>query len=78
MAHVMGAHFVAFSAVLSGVKEIRQVVREAEADARGGGSHDPLRRRDPRFKPRAAGRFCRTSRRHHRADRRHHREPSSR
>jgi len=31
MAHVTGAHFVAFSAVLSGVKEIRQVVAEAEA-----------------------------------------------
>src|SRR2546428_3045543 len=30
MAHVMGARFVAFSAVLSGVKEIRQVVAEAE------------------------------------------------
>src|SRR5439155_1719473 len=29
MAHVMGARFVAFSAVLSGVKEIRQVVAEA-------------------------------------------------
>jgi putative ATPase len=32
MAHVVGARFVAFSAVLSGVKEIRQVVAEAEAD----------------------------------------------
>jgi putative ATPase len=32
MAHVAGAHFVAFSAVLSGVKEIRQVVAEAEAE----------------------------------------------
>src|SRR5204862_1881040 len=32
MAHVMGARFVAFSAVLSGVKEIRQVVAEAEAE----------------------------------------------
>jgi putative ATPase len=31
MAHVTGARFVAFSAVLSGVKEIRQVVAEAEA-----------------------------------------------
>jgi putative ATPase len=31
MAHVAGARFVAFSAVLSGVKEIRQVVAEAEA-----------------------------------------------
>src|SRR5213076_2106687 len=32
IAHVMGARFVAFSAVLSGVKEIRQVVAEAEAE----------------------------------------------
>src|SRR2546422_5951209 len=32
MAHVRGARFVAFSAVLSGVKEIRQVVAEAETE----------------------------------------------
>jgi putative ATPase len=32
MAHVVGARFVAFSAVLSGVKEIRQVVAEAETE----------------------------------------------
>jgi putative ATPase len=32
MAQVAGARFVAFSAVLSGVKEIRQVVAEAEAE----------------------------------------------
>ena len=31
MAHVAGARFLAFSAVLSGIKEIRQVVAEAEA-----------------------------------------------
>ena len=36
MAHVTGARFVAFSAVLSGVKEIRQVVAEAEAERRRG------------------------------------------
>jgi putative ATPase len=37
MAQVAGARFVPFSAVLAGVKEIRQVVAEAEADrARGG------------------------------------------
>jgi putative ATPase len=37
MARVAGARFVAFSAVLSGVKEIRQVIAEAEAErARGG------------------------------------------
>jgi putative ATPase len=32
MARVAGARFVAFSAVLSGVKEIRQVIAEAEAE----------------------------------------------
>jgi putative ATPase len=32
MAHVAGARFVAFSAVLSGVKEIRQVVAEADVE----------------------------------------------
>src|SRR5262245_46252538 len=37
MAHVAGARFVAFSAVLSGVKEIRQVIAEAEAEQRRGG-----------------------------------------
>ena len=31
LARVSGAHFVSFSAVLSGVKEIRQVIAEAEA-----------------------------------------------
>ena len=37
MAQIAGARFVLFSAVLAGVKEIRQVVAEAEADrARGG------------------------------------------
>jgi putative ATPase len=36
MAHVTGARFVAFSAVLSGVKEIRQVIAEAEAQQRRG------------------------------------------
>src|SRR3989442_1776964 len=38
MAQVTGARFVAFSAVLSGVKEIRQVIAEGEAErARRGG-----------------------------------------
>ncbi|MFQ5898160.1 MAG: replication-associated recombination protein A [Candidatus Methylomirabilia bacterium] len=32
LAQVTGAHFVAFSAVLSGVKEIRQVIAEAERE----------------------------------------------
>src|SRR5688572_26394174 len=37
MAGVTGARFVAFSAVLSGVKEIRAVVAEAETDRKRGG-----------------------------------------
>ncbi len=37
LAHVSGARFVAFSAVLSGVKEIRQVVADAEAERRRDG-----------------------------------------
>ena len=37
MARVAGAHFVTFSAVLSGVKEIRQVTSEAEAERRARG-----------------------------------------
>ena len=36
MAHVTGARFVAFSAVLSGIKEIRQVIAEAETHQRRG------------------------------------------
>jgi putative ATPase len=37
MAQVAGARFVPFSAVMAGVKEIRQVVAEAEADRSRGG-----------------------------------------
>src|SRR2546421_5303041 len=36
MAHVTGARFVGFSAVLSGIKEIRQVIAEAETHQRRG------------------------------------------
>jgi putative ATPase len=42
MAHVTGARFVAFSAVLSGVKEIRQVIADAEAHQRRGASKTVL------------------------------------
>src|SRR5438093_859945 len=47
MASVTGARFVAFSAVLSGVKEIREVIGEAERAerARGGRGADAGRRR---------------------------------
>ena len=77
MAQVAGARFVAFSAVLSGVKEIRQVVAEAEPSAGAARpAHDPLRRRDPPLQPRPAGRVPAPRREgHDRPDRRHHREP---
>jgi putative ATPase len=42
MASVAGAHFVAFSAVLSGVKEIREVVATADAERRRGGAQTIL------------------------------------
>ena len=42
------AHFIAFSAVLSGIKEIREVMAEAEAGAPPlGPPDDPVHRRDP-------------------------------
>ena len=65
MASVTGARFVAFSAVLSGVKEIREVIAEAERErARRGIRTHPLRRRDPSAST-APSRTpsCRTSRR---------------
>ena len=67
----------AFSAVLSGVKEIRQVMAEAEAERPAARpAHDPVRRRDPPLQQGAAGRVPAPRREgHHRADRRHHREP---
>ena len=71
------AHFVAFSAVLSGIKEIREVMAEAEqARRRSGRPHDPVRRRDPPLQQGAAGRLPAARRGgRHRADRRDHREP---
>jgi putative ATPase len=42
MASVLGARFVAFSAVLSGVKEIREVVAAAETERRRGGARTIL------------------------------------
>ena len=36
------SHFLAFSAVLSGVKEIRQVIQEAEEQKIAGAAHHPV------------------------------------
>ena len=77
IAELTQARFVPFSAVLAGIKEIKEVM------ARGRGSpaphrpaHHRVRRRDPPLQQGAAGRLpaARRSRRHH-AHRRHHREP---
>ena len=77
MAQVAGARFVPFSAVLAGVKEIRQVMAEAEAErARARPAHHPLRRRDPPLQQGAAGRLPAPRREgHDRPRRRHHGEP---
>ena len=74
---VTRARFVAFSAVLSGIKEIRAVMAEAEEIAAAARpAHDSLRRRDPPLQQGAAGRVpaARRSRRH-RAHRRDDGEP---
>jgi len=65
MARVTGARFVAFSAVLSGVKEIREVIGGGRPRARPSRDADhPLRRRDPSVQPRhSKTRFSPTSRR---------------
>ena len=71
------AHFIAFSAVLSGIKEIREVMAEAEAGAPPARPpHHPLRRRDPPLQQGAAGRLPAPRRsRRHRPHRRDDREP---
>ena len=72
------SHFATFSAVLSGVKEIRGVIEEARARAARstGPENDPLCRRDPPLQQGPAGRLPapRGERPHH-ADRRHDGKP---
>ena len=51
------ARFVSFSAVLAGIKDIKEVMAAAEAARRmRGAAHDPLRGRDPPLQQGAAGR----------------------
>ena len=70
------AHFIAFSAVLSGVKELRVVVEERGRSVGIRSPRDPLRRRDPSLQQGAAGRVPSARRgRHHRPHRGHDREP---
>ena len=70
-------HFEAMSAVLSGVKELREVLRDAEGRRRrDAAAHHRLHRRDPPLQQGAAGRAARARGVGRRgADRRHHREP---
>ena len=71
------ARFVSFSAVLAGIKDIKEVMAAAEArPPRARPAHDPLRRRDPPLQQGAAGRVPAARRgRIDRAHRRHHGEP---
>ena len=77
IADVTRAHFISFSAVLAGIKEIKAVMAEAEQRAPPARPpHDPVHRRDPPLQQGAAGRLPAPRRgRRHRPDRRDHREP---
>ncbi len=58
MADAFNAEFIALSAVLSGVKDIRDAVAHAEADAGAvGPPHHPVRRRGASLQQGAAGRL---------------------
>ena len=71
------ALFLPYSAVATGVKEMREVLEEAAPPARAAGqAHDPLPRRDPPVQPLAAGRVPALRRGgRHRPRRGHDREP---
>ena len=81
LAHVVrqrtSAHFESLSAVLSGVKELREALHRAEDRlAQQGRRTDPLHRRDPSLQQGAAGRAAQPRRvRRRDPHRRHHREP---
>ncbi len=76
IARLTKSDFVPFSAVLSGIKEIKAVMAEAERNRRLRPAHRAVHRRNSPLQQSAAGRvpaLCR-ARRHH-PDRRHHGEP---
>ena len=77
MANAFNAEFIALSAVLSGVKDIREAVARAEATlAPVGPADDPVRRRGASLQQGAAGRVPAVRRAGHgHLHRRHHREP---
>ncbi len=69
------ATFIEFSAVMSGIKEIKQVMAEAESASTFGIAHHPLRRRDPSLQQGPAGCLPALRRaRRHPPHRRHHRK----
>ena len=72
-----GARFVPLSAVLAGVKDLREAVAEAgDAPRSARRAHGAVHRRDPPLQQGAAGRAAAARRGGHgHADRRHHREP---
>ena len=55
IARLTKADFVPFSAVLSGIKEIKSVMADAERSRRSGPAHGVIRRRDSPLQPGAAG-----------------------
>ena len=75
IAQLTRCEFVPFSAVLSGIKEIKAVMADAERNRAAGPPHHGVRRRDPPLQQGAAGcvSAVRRAGRHH-PDRRHHRE----
>ena len=56
LAQRSGSRFVPLSAVLSGVKDMREAIAEARERRAPGPTHDPLRRRDPPLQQGPAGR----------------------
>ena len=75
IAHGTRMDFVPFSAVLSGIKEIRSVMQEAETESAFGSPDPAVHRRDSPFQQGPAG--CLSAlcgNRRHCPDRRHHRE----
>ena len=75
IANAAQSTFVPFSAVLSGIKEIKEVMAKADARAALRAADDRVRRRGPPVQPRAAGRvFAARRGGEHPADRRDHGE----
>ena len=75
IARMTKAEFIEFSAVLTGIKEIKQVMADAERAATVWHPHHRLHRRDSPLQQGATGRVSASRReRQHSPDRRNHRE----